>query len=62
MATDKNNQYLVTGDVDGLLKVWEIIEYATKAVDSPITETPRKIMLYYSKVKKVIKYLFLGFT
>ncbi|XP_053387026.1 WD repeat-containing protein 49-like isoform X3 [Mercenaria mercenaria] len=40
MASDKNNQYLVTGDVDGVLKVWEILEYATHSVDQPITEQP----------------------
>ncbi|KAL4216663.1 WD repeat-containing protein 49 [Mactra antiquata] len=40
MASDKNNQYLVTGDVDGVVKVWEIIEYATHAVDTTVTELP----------------------
>lgn len=40
MATDKNNQYLVTGDVDGVIKVWEILEYATHSVDQLITELP----------------------
>lgn len=44
MATDKNNQYLVTGDVDGLLKVWEIIEYATHTVDTTVTEPPRMLL------------------
>ena len=42
MASDKNNQYLVTGDVDGVIKVWEILEYATHSVSEPITTPPRK--------------------
>ncbi|KAK3590864.1 hypothetical protein CHS0354_033793 [Potamilus streckersoni] len=40
MATDKKNQFLVTGDVDGLIKVWKILEYATHQVDEPITDQP----------------------
>ena len=42
MASDKNNQYLVTGDVDGVIKVWEILEYATHSVPEPITTLPRE--------------------
>ncbi|KAL3885534.1 hypothetical protein ACJMK2_025586 [Sinanodonta woodiana] len=40
MATDKKNQFLVTGDVDGLIKVWKILEYATRQVEEPITDQP----------------------
>jgi len=42
MGTDKNNHYLVTGDVDGTLKVWDIIEYAIAATDTLITAPPRE--------------------
>jgi hypothetical protein len=43
MAVDNNNHYLVTGDVDGLVKVWDIQEYCLQdtAVDV-ITTPPRK--------------------
>lgn len=44
MATDKMNQYLVTADMDGLIKVWDILEYATCHVDETIVELPRKYM------------------
>ncbi|KAK7491119.1 hypothetical protein BaRGS_00017683, partial [Batillaria attramentaria] len=40
MATDKLNQYLVTADVDGNVKVWDILEYATCQVDETVTEPP----------------------
>lgn len=40
MASDKNNQYLVTGDVDGIVKVWEIVEYATHSVTDLIKDPP----------------------
>ena len=42
MASDKNNQYLVTGDVDGVVKVWEILEYATHSVPEPVVTLPRE--------------------
>ncbi|XP_052213945.1 WD repeat-containing protein 49-like isoform X3 [Dreissena polymorpha] len=40
MATDKKNQYLVTGDVDGWLKVWDILGYAAHATENIITTPP----------------------
>ncbi|XP_076439227.1 cilia- and flagella-associated protein 337-like isoform X1 [Babylonia areolata] len=40
MASDKLNQCLVTADVDGFVKVWSILEYATLSVDEVITALP----------------------
>ena len=31
MAVDNMNQYLVTGDADGLVKVWDITEYCLRS-------------------------------
>ena len=42
MASDKMNQFMVTADVDGFVKVWHIVEYATAHVDDPILEPPRE--------------------
>lgn len=41
MTTDKKNQYLVTADVDGVIKVWDILEYCTSPTEDYITEAPR---------------------
>ncbi|GFN83300.1 WD repeat-containing protein 49 [Plakobranchus ocellatus] len=40
MAVDPNNHYLVTADVDGVVKVWEIVEYAVLNQETPITTPP----------------------
>ncbi|XP_035829374.1 uncharacterized protein LOC101863074 [Aplysia californica] len=40
MTSDPNNHYLVTADVDGVVKVWEIQHYALSHVDEPITTPP----------------------
>lgn len=42
MATDKKNRYMATGDVDGVIKVWDISEYCVQAADDVITTAPRK--------------------
>ena len=44
MATDSNNHYLVTADVDGLVKVWEIQTYALSHVNQPIETAPSEWM------------------
>ena len=44
MAVDKlTNKWLVTGDVDGLIKVWNISNYAVEPTGTVITTTPRKL-------------------
>ncbi|XP_051013264.1 WD repeat-containing protein 49 [Acomys russatus] len=40
MSTDKQNQYLTTGDPDGWLKIWNIEEYCTNSTENRITQTP----------------------
>ncbi|XP_013414484.2 WD repeat-containing protein 49-like [Lingula anatina] len=40
MATDQHNQYLVTGDVDGNMKVWNISEYCIRQADDVVTNQP----------------------
>ncbi|GFO26515.1 WD repeat-containing protein 49 [Plakobranchus ocellatus] len=40
MAVDPNNHHLVTADVDGVVKVWEIAEYAVLNQETPITTQP----------------------
>ncbi|KAK3094556.1 hypothetical protein FSP39_003370 [Pinctada imbricata] len=40
MALDKNNQYLATGDVDGQVKVWDILEYCIRPSHDLITQPP----------------------
>ncbi|EDO44327.1 predicted protein [Nematostella vectensis] len=40
MAVDGTNSYLVTGDADGLIKVWDISEYCVEEPDNTITQPP----------------------
>lgn len=40
MAVDNTNHHLVTADVDGVIKVWDIAEYALNFQDVPITTPP----------------------
>lgn len=42
MTVDKTGQYLVTGDVDGLVKTWDIKEYCTQTEEDIINTPPRK--------------------
>ena len=50
MVSDEVNEYLITGDDYGYLKVWDIEEYCLKGV----TETPMKKKLESSKYQKFI--------
>ncbi|KAF6385718.1 WD repeat domain 49 [Rhinolophus ferrumequinum] len=43
MSTDKLNQYLATGDLDGWLKIWNIKEYCLNSNESKITQAPTLI-------------------
>ena len=42
MAVDVENHYMVTGDVDGLVKVWDIAEYCITKPESmlPVKTLP----------------------
>ena len=44
MTTDTDNHYLVTGDVDGLIKAWDISEYCIRETDDVVTASPRKML------------------
>ncbi|XP_032197663.1 WD repeat-containing protein 49 isoform X2 [Mustela erminea] len=43
MSTDKSNQYLTTGGLDGQLKIWDIEEYCLNSSKSKITQAPALI-------------------
>ncbi|XP_077608356.1 cilia- and flagella-associated protein 337 [Crocuta crocuta] len=43
MSTDKSNQYLATGALDGQLKIWNIEEYCLNSSKSKITQAPTLI-------------------
>ena len=44
MGVERTSQWLVTGDVDGIIKVWDIAEYCMKASDEIITDPPSKLL------------------
>lgn len=41
MATDTENEWLVTGDSDGTIKVWGISEYCVEPAEQIVTTPPR---------------------
>lgn len=43
MNTDNENEYLITGDVDGTIKVWVIADYCLKESEEKlVTDPPRE--------------------
>jgi len=40
MAVDKMAKWLVTGDQDGLIKVWDIANYCTELSADLVTQPP----------------------
>lgn len=48
MEVDSSEQYLATGDVNGLVKVWNIRDYCVNVKDSTeLIQTERKIVNLY---------------
>ena len=45
MATDAESHWLVTGDTDGVVKVWDISEYCKHAAEEIVSTPPRE---YYT--------------
>ena len=52
MATDAESHWLVTGDTDGVVKVWDISEYCKHASEEIVSTPPRKYQLLGCKNKK----------
>lgn len=46
MTVDETNSYLVTGDADGIIKVWDISEYCIASVTEN-ESTPRKLIFIF---------------
>ncbi|KAM6223901.1 cilia- and flagella-associated protein 337 [Rhynchocyon petersi] len=46
MATDELNRYLVTGDLDGWLKIWNIEEYCLNSGKNKVTQSPMLIVSF----------------
>lgn len=46
MTVDETNSYLVTGDADGVIKVWDISEYCIASVTDN-ESTPRKSIFIF---------------
>ena len=46
IGTDEKNKYLVTGDSDGICKVWYIETYCTSSSSDPITVAPQLYKMF----------------
>ena len=46
MTVDETNSYLVTGDADGVIKVWDISEYCIASATEN-DSTPRKLIFIF---------------
>ena len=51
MTVDQHSRYLVTGDCDGFVKVWNISEYCLQPDDPPLTKQPRTYLFYSFNVE-----------
>ncbi|MBN3299728.1 WDR49 protein, partial [Amia calva] len=50
MTVDKTGQYLITGDIDGWVKVWDIQEYCLHCTDSVINQPPALLTTFQPHV------------
>ncbi|ESO89700.1 hypothetical protein LOTGIDRAFT_124680, partial [Lottia gigantea] len=53
MATDKYNQYLATGDVDGNIKVWDILEYCIHESEQIVKTCPPLISQFQPHIDMI---------
>ena len=55
MTVDDTNSYLVTGDADGVIKVWDIAEYCIGNMDNNDTP-PRKFAVNYGEKRPFLHF------
>ena len=53
MTVDDTNSYLVTGDADGVIKVWDIAEYCVGNMVNNDDTPPRKFAVNYAGEKRL---------
>nr|XP_003416320.2 WD repeat-containing protein 49 [Loxodonta africana] len=54
MSIDKLNRYLVTGDLDGWLKIWNIEEYCLNSSKNKVTQPPTLIRSFQPHEDRII--------